>query len=169
MLELNGLLHAELPPLALRGLVARMAHKSWAVSVNNSLSLTPVSRQYTVEEELLSVFEPYINSKIALDLAYELDHFPFAGVRLANGITFAIPDSVRKNAEILMNLSPADWFNLSFRETPEKLLATVTAFPQFAPAWHFLAEEFSKRGEPVESEKARGKFTELRAQQWTWV
>lgn len=165
MLELNGLLHTELPPLALRELIARVAHKSWAISVNNSLSLTPMNCEYRAEAMLLEACDPYINAKIALDLAQELEQFPFARVRLENGITFAIPDALRRKSEQLIQDSPSGWYSLAFKESVQTLRDATAKFPRFAPAWYFLAETV----EGPEGAEARRKFENLRQEQWAWL
>lgn len=166
MMELGGLQHMQIPPLTMRDLIARVCHKSWGVSVNNSLSLTPVKRDYADEQEYLNAFHPYINAKIMLDLTHELQTSKFAMVRLTNAVTFAIPDILRMKAEALAKASPPDWHTLSFLSDWEHLQETCSKYPEFAPAWYFVAKASERNGDTAAAKDAWQKFNELKAKQW---
>ncbi len=158
MMELGGLQHTQIPPLTIRDLLARVCHKSWGVSVNNSLSLAPVKRDYADEQEYLKAFDPCINAKIMLDLTRELQTSPFAAVRLANGVTFAIPDALRIKAEAILKASPPDWHTLSFLSDREQLQETSVKYPEFAPAWYFIARASERKGDAAAAQAAWERF-----------
>lgn len=168
LLEVGGFRHEHIAPFAFRELIARVAHKSWAISVNNSLPLSPVMNDKHDEEELLRVFEPYINADILTNLNMEFERDPFAQVRLENQITFSIPHPLLVGAQKVLAVAPPDWHTMSFLGDSERLNAICHSYPDFAPAWYFLSPLLERNGEQHAAKEARENFNKLIKQQSEW-
>lgn len=169
LLELDGLQYVDMPPLALRQLLARTVHKSWAISINNTLSLSPVKQSYPEEDEMLDVFNIFINARICSLLAKDLKEDPFAQVRLKNNTTFGIPDLIQARIEQVLSLAPPGWESLSFLADGATLQQTCKQYPTFSPAWYFLARAFHEQKDEESAREARRRYEETRKAHGEWA
>jgi hypothetical protein len=168
MLELGGFKYPENPPLALRELLARILHNWWAISVQNTLPLTPVQRENRSEEALMSVMEPWINARILRDLDHEREVSTFTKMRLANGNTLPIPEPVRARAQEVLELAPAGWEQLRFLKDWPTIVETCRNHPHFAPAWFFIARSLEHQGDTTGAAEAKERFEQTLERQRDW-
>ncbi|NMC63309.1 MAG: glycosyltransferase [SAR324 cluster bacterium] len=168
LMEVGAFHHEDLPPYALRELIAKIAHKSWAISINNSLSLEPAASDYRDEKDLLRVFEPYINAKIMWDLNQDLQNDPFAKLRLKSGITFAIPEGLQSIAEKILSTAPKDWERMEYLNDRRSLISLSKQYPEFAPSWYFLARVLEGEGNKDEARIAQENFDKIMAHATRW-
>ncbi len=165
MQELGGIRFWNSPHIGMKELLLRLSHKSWSVSVDNSLALirTHVEAQY--DQETYMILTNYLNATIIVDIQNDIERDPFAETRIKNGIKLSFPASLVEASKKLLARAPQRWEALSLSTSPTFVEAITRSHPEFAPAWYLLSQHAKENGDQARADAAYARFVSLRGQE----
>lgn len=159
LLELGGFKnhgHEVSPLIALRQLMLRLLYKGWTIIPEHALSLPQTHRPFGAQEELLGVFQLYINAQLIVDLMHEAQHEPFFKERLTHRFTLEFPPNLTESARKLLGTVGPDWPHVISHISDSGALQQWTArYPLFGPAWTLLERIALRNGDAPLAENAR--------------
>lgn len=160
MIELGGIKSWNAPFVALRELLLRLSYKSWSISIDNNLAISPAPSSFwsAEDQESIAVLTNYINAKIISEVHTEFLSDPFAETRAKHGVNLGFTPNLISSVQRVLSYAPSYWADMRFTKTRVALEETVQQHPDFAPGWFFLARDYKKAGDLAKADEIYKQF-----------
>ena len=165
MQELGGIRFWNSPHLGMKELLLRLSHKSWSVSIDNSLAISRAEVEGTPDLETYTILTNYLNSAIIVDIQRDIETDPFAETRIKNGIKLSFPPALVEASKKLLAKAPKGWEVLTRATSPAFVEAITRTHPEFGPAWYLLSQHEKERGNQKRADEAYARYMQLRSQE----
>ena len=161
LIELNGIRARGFTDLALRQLILRILQRGWRVSFHNHLAISSAQAD-PQRSAALDLLVNYVNAKLIDDLAAEVRSDPFAAHRASFGWGISLPEELAAGSARLLAAAPSAWENLDWIDDPQRLEAMARDYPDFSPAWFYLAKHHAGQNSLEAARRAKDCFERAR-------